>query len=718
MKQTVAGILALNWTLHSSAFMFAFNTAQAQTWEQLGPGGGGQIVMIEGSPYDDSVLYIGSDVAGLWCSTNGQAEDPSYQFLTGGLGFRYCQDVDFDPVDSNALFAAMSDGVFYSPDRGVSWQRFGTGLDDPYVSALSVCRQVDDEYRIYAGIGYTRDGSAGAGCIYRYHNTTNTTAAWSKLTLPCSSNAAVYQLKANPNNSQQVWAITDDGVYYSADSGNNWTARTNGLAHGHARAIAVNPSNFQRAFLVLGGSSSYAGGLCFWDGSAWQARSGDLPLDSIEWTSLAVDPSASTWGERIFLGSATTGYGCYMTTNGTSASPSFYERKDNVTYGWTPGNKILANPHSLAFAGSNLWVGKNGNFFRGNTNMVDHASYQWIQEHSTDCGDGTWDNRGMVNTVLRMVAVDPANSNHVLMAVADRGVWRSVNGGGSFSRVTLQIDGKSIQDAYFVKFDEHNGNIYAGGGMGFGSASGTGAVYCSTDGGSNWTLIAGGVKDTGGLNGADNEPWDIDFSVFGNRIWLGIKGEDSGVYQSVDGGTNWSYIGMSGTAVLRIKAHPANNDRFMVGTRVFSGTKGIWRADCVTNNWGFSKNLSGEDGTGFVYHPDNPGFLTASTSGGLYQSTDNGATWTQRLSAPVGSGGFGHLTRDSATSCLYSIYDGTFDVQAQMVQCAYTSNWNFGKTWTAVSTELPQLKAAYMVLFEPTGELYVATKGMGLWVCR
>ena len=175
--------------------------AYSQVWEQLGPGAGGQILMIEGDMQSDSVMYIGSDVAGLWRSTNAQATDPTYEFLTGGLNLKYCQDIEQDPADAATLLIATEEGVYRSINNGGSWEKFGVDLNDGYVSSISVRRKVDGMYRLYAGIGYTRDNQQGGGCIYRYQNSTSASAPWTRLSLPCSSSAVVYQVVANPSNS-------------------------------------------------------------------------------------------------------------------------------------------------------------------------------------------------------------------------------------------------------------------------------------------------------------------------------------------------------------------------------------------------------------------------------------------------------------------------------------------------------------------------------------
>src|SRR5262245_55569567 len=101
-------------------------------------------------------------------------------------------------------------------------------------------------------------------------------------------------------------------------------------------------------------------------------------------------------------------------------------------------------------------------------------------------------NTGLADTNIRVVAIDPIDAASVY-AGSDSGVYRSVNGGVTWSNLGLTR-------VRSLAIDFTNPNVlYAGTESGPGMGTGGRMLFKSTDGGMTWS------------NG--RSPWDYDFSL-------------------------------------------------------------------------------------------------------------------------------------------------------------------------------------------------------------
>ena len=125
---------------------------------------------------------------------------------------------------------------------------------------------------------------------------------------------------------------------------------------------------------------------------------------------------------------------------------------------------------------------------------------------STDAGK-TWTHLGLRDSLMIAdIEVDPTNANRIFVAAlghpygpnAERGIFRSTDGGATFEKVLYKDEYTSGND---VRIDPQNPNIvYAAmwqqqqGFFENGAFGGTdGGLYKSTDGGANWKKLAGGL---------------------------------------------------------------------------------------------------------------------------------------------------------------------------------------------------------------------------------
>lgn len=113
-----------HYTQQTSKFLcllvliFCSKFAKAQSWQQLGPGAGGQeraVYMYHNATPSSYDLYVGSDVSGVWRASNFDITavnpNPNYEYISNNRIFRYVNKFYNSALFPNDLFVLSRGGV-------------------------------------------------------------------------------------------------------------------------------------------------------------------------------------------------------------------------------------------------------------------------------------------------------------------------------------------------------------------------------------------------------------------------------------------------------------------------------------------------------------------------------------------------------------------------------------------------------------------------------
>lgn len=245
------------------------------------------------------------------------------------------------------------------------------------------------------------------------------------------------------------------------------------------------------------------------------------------------------------------------------------------------------------------------------------------------------------------LAVDPRDANVVYAATGGGGVWKTTDGGASWSPLT---DTQSSLVIGCIALDPSNPDtVYAGTGQGLNVPTdhyGMG-ILKSTDRGSTWTNLPG--PSGAGLNaiglGAKFTALAVN-PADGGIVLAGVSPASPNslaVYRSADGGVTWTGMpSLTGTANSAF-FDPTN------GTIAYASLqgKGVYRSSDGGSTW------SQINGTGanvlptsniltiqLAIAPSNPATLFAGIAAadatflGLFKTIDSGQNWTRVANAP------------------------------------------------------------------------------------
>lgn len=271
---------------------------------------------------------------------------------------------------------------------------------------------------------------------------------------------------------------------------------------------------------------------------------------------------------------------------------------------------------------------------------------------STDAGK-TWTHVGLeaTRTVSRIV-VDPKNPDivyvaalgHVYGSGPDRGVYKSVDGGKTWSQVLFQSDRAGAVD---LQMDPTNSNVlYASTWEAwrtpyFLNSGGEGSrMFKSVDAGKTWTDI---TRNPGLPTGTIGK---VCFSVCAanpKRVWASVEAKEGGVYRSDDAGETWSKVSSNSNYTQRawyfshVIADPKDPDA------VYDLNVGAYRSRDAGKTWS-GMGTSHSDNHDLWIDPDDPNRMIESNDGGASVSVDKGKTWSKESFATAQ---FYHVVADN-----------------------------------------------------------------------
>jgi CUB domain/Divergent InlB B-repeat domain/Secretion system C-terminal sorting domain len=252
------------------------------------------------------------------------------------------------------------------------------------------------------------------------------------------------------------------------------------------------------------------------------------------------------------------------------------------------------------------------------------ATWQLVGPRNTATNGGN----GRVNGIK----VHPTNSNLLFASTPAGGLWKSSNGGTSWTAIT---DAIAVLGATDVAFDPTNPDImYLATGDGDAGDTRSTGIYKSTDGGTTWVAT--------GLNFTLSQGTTLSkILVHPTNNQILLTAGNTGIRRSTDAGATWTQV--STASIKDIEWKP--NNPLVVYAGGYSGSAGVWRSTDGGITWtkltATPLPSTGTQRVAIGVSPHDAEYvyaLFAKSTGygfqGMYRSTDGGTTWTQQATTP------------------------------------------------------------------------------------
>lgn len=279
----------------------------------------------------------------------------------------------------------------------------------------------------------------------------------------------------------------------------------------------------------------------------------------------------------------------------------------------------------------------------GDRNQLLQASFEnwnFLQNYRLNPSvmqSGNWNLLGPVNTIpngggcgrLNVVRIDPTNANVIYVGAPAGGMWKSTNGGLSWNTTTDNLASIGVSE---VIVDYSNPNIvYIGTGDNDAGDTYSIGVLKSLDGGQTWNVTGLSFNTTQSARVTK-------MLIHPTNPQILYAGTNTGVFKTVDGGTNWFKLFTGGVKDLEFKPGDPNVIYMSTATSFYKSSNG------GINFYLVSGGLPGSGSTSrlaIAVTPANPNYVYVlasrnSNNGflGLYRSTNSGNSFGIESNSP------------------------------------------------------------------------------------
>lgn len=314
---------------------------------------------------------------------------------------------------------------------------------------------------------------------------------------------------------------------------------------------------------------------------------------------------------------------------------------------------------------------------------------------STDGGQ-SWTHLGLRDgQQIAAIIVDPRDANRLLVAVlghpygpnAERGVFRSTDGGATFEKVLykdentgavdLAFDPANPQTVYAVLWAARQapwemGESFKGPGSG---------LFKSGDGGTTWQPLTGGLPTVAeglgriGIAVAPSDP---------QRMYALVDAREGGVYRSDDAGANWRRVNHEtrvwgrGSDFACVRVDPKDKDV------IYAANTSTYRSMDAGATFTAIKGAPGGDDYHTIWiNPGDPSIILLASDQGATLTVNGGETWSSWYNQPTAQ--FYHVITDNRFP--YWVYGG----QQESGSAAVASRGEYGaitfRDWHPVGVE-------------------------------
>lgn len=533
----------------------------------------------------------------------------------------------------------------------------------------------------------------------------------------------VSRIAVAPSKPDVVYAATSGGgIWRSDDGGDSWSLPGDEMTSRNVEWIVVDPGNAASVWAGSGGiwrstdsgatwkmlSGSYPGGLLRPVGypvvfAPTQPKTIFLPSTNLHYCS---DDGGKTWRDFrvpnqdayvmavdpgnpkiVFAGGRGDSLNLSRSTDGGKTW-----RQTGIGLGKTSLKTLLIDPKrpSTLYAAGGVFTsvfkstdsGDNWNELKlpvGGTSDLYELSMDPVNGNtlwaatedgllvSRDGGE-SWQqsDRGTGNYLVKSVAFDPRNSEHLIAATGGTGVYASVDGGDSWSQSSRGMSGGNVEQIWgapgnpllYVQMSvglfsvdgegpwteivepfasgrsaELNGILYEPGAEQIAYAfNGGNAYWRSSDGGMRWQVIA--QKEPSMRDMMKGKLEQAQFSSMaqdrGNAkvLYAGSRSNDEPggtIYKTNNAGKSWtpSGNGLPSETVNMLRAGAPGNVLAVIDNRT------LYLSLNAGESWTAATGLPAAKIHEVVVDESNPSRAFAATEKGLFRSTDSGANWVR-----------------------------------------------------------------------------------------